>query len=137
MSYFKQFFCSTEPEYSVVIEDDDKVCYAYLYFNKEIIGDVWLYNNVESPAEPEWASRENLPFLNPVQFVSENLTPFDEGSDVIVDWSNVNGIVATIFVTSRRIAKLSGGAFPGWSSLVSQDGPLAKKMHDGWAYNGI
>lgn len=49
MSYFKQFFCSTEPEYSVVIEDDDKVCYAYLYFNKEIIGDVWLYNNVESP----------------------------------------------------------------------------------------
>ncbi|MGJ1404589.1 MULTISPECIES: hypothetical protein [Sphingobacterium] len=39
-------------------------------------------------------------------------------------------ILAKIFLSERLIAKLTVGARPGWSSLVTKDGPLAKKMAD-------
>ncbi|WP_367330694.1 hypothetical protein [Sphingobacterium multivorum] len=42
---------------------DDKVCY--------------VYNVAPTPSEPEWHKKENLPFLNPADFVKENLEPFD------------------------------------------------------------
>ncbi|WP_426792349.1 hypothetical protein [Sphingobacterium sp. WOUb80] len=128
MSYFKQFFCDIQPEFSVIIDDDDKVCYGYLYRGKKIVGDIWLYNNVQTPEEPEWHTKENLPFLNPLEFVRENLEPFREDTRVEVNWCEDNGIVASIYVVGRIIAKLREGACPGWSKVVSKEGPLAKLM---------
>ena len=49
-------FRSPDPRYSVVIEDDGRVAYAYLLHDDEIVGDVWLYNHGPAPAEPEWRS---------------------------------------------------------------------------------
>ncbi|MGB3108208.1 hypothetical protein [Sphingobacterium siyangense] len=72
--------------------------------------------------------KENLPFLNPAEFVKENLQPFDAISPVVVTWDFGKETVANIFLASRLIAKLTVGSFPGWSSLVTKDGPLAQKM---------
>lgn len=95
---------------------------------EKIVGDIWLYNKAPTPIEPEWHSKENLPFLNRAEFVKENLEPFDAWTPVEVTWDFGEEIVAKIFLSKRLIAKLTLGSFPGWSSLVTKDGPLAQKM---------
>jgi len=126
MSYFKEFLYDLKPEYSVIIEDDDKVCYAYLLIDNEIVGDVWLYNTMKSPVEAEWHSPDNLPFLNPIEFIKENIEPFDNDTNININWDSENKVVALIYISNRLIARLSEGDFPGSSSLVIKDGPLAK-----------
>lgn len=126
MSYFKEFLHDLKPEYSVMIEDDDKVCYAYLLIDNEIVGDVWLYNTMKSPVEAEWHSPDNLPFLNPIEFIKENIEPFDDETTININWNSENKVVAQIYISNRLIASLSEGDFPGSSSLVIKDGPLAK-----------
>ncbi|MCS4225784.1 hypothetical protein [Sphingobacterium sp. BIGb0165] len=129
MASLAKYVSNDNPEFSVFIEDDDKVCYAYLWKEGEkIIADVWLYNSAPTPVEPEWDSQENLPFLNPIAFVGENLEPFNASTIVEVNWEFGDETVAKIFVSSRLIAKLTEGSCPGWSSLVRKDGPLAQKM---------
>ena len=131
MGSLTKYVSNDRPEFAVLIEDDDKVCYAYL-LNEEkeerIVGDIWLYNRVPTPMEPEWHKKENLPFLNPAEFVEENLEPFEASSPVEVTWDFGEETVAKIFLASRLIAKLTVGSCPGWSSLVIKDGPLALKM---------
>ncbi|KKO89048.1 hypothetical protein AAW12_23070 [Sphingobacterium sp. Ag1] len=77
MGILTRYVSNDRPEFAVLIEDDDKVCYAYLLIESKIVGDIWLYNSVPTPSDPEWHKKENLPFLNPVEFVKENLEPFD------------------------------------------------------------
>jgi hypothetical protein len=128
MGSLTKYISNDRPEFAVFIEDDDKVCYAYLWKEKKIVGDIWLYNHATTPSEPEWHKKENLPFLNPAEFVKENLEPFDASSPVVVTWDFGEEMVANIYLASRLIARLTEGSCPGWSSLVSKDGPLAKKM---------
>jgi len=128
MGSLTKYVSDDHPEFAVLIEDDDKVCYAYLLNEERIVGDIWLYNSVPTPRESEWHKRENLPFLNPAEFVKENLEAFDAISPVEVTWDLGEETVANIFLASRLIAKLTVGSFPGWSSLVTKDGPLAQKM---------
>nr|WP_288807881.1 hypothetical protein [uncultured Sphingobacterium sp.] len=128
MASLTKYVSNVHPEYSVLIEDDDKVCYAYLLNDDKIVGDIWLYNSVPTPSEPEWYSKENLPFLNPAEFVKENLEPFSAISTVEVTWDFRVETVAKIFLSERLIAKLTVGSCPGWSSLVTKDGPLAQKI---------
>ncbi|MEL6732644.1 MAG: hypothetical protein AAFP83_16055, partial [Bacteroidota bacterium] len=40
-----QIKAEKNPAYAVVIEDDQKVAYAYLLHQGKIVGDVWLYNH--------------------------------------------------------------------------------------------
>ncbi len=128
MGSLTKYVSNDRPEFAVYIEDNDKVCYAYLWKEKKIVGDIWLYNHANTPNEPEWYNKENLPFLNPAEFVKENLKPFNASSPVEVPWDFGEETVANIFLASRLIAKLTVGARPGWSSLVTKDGPLALKM---------
>ncbi|WP_312192652.1 hypothetical protein [Sphingobacterium sp.] len=128
MGSLTKYVSNDRPEFAVFIEDDDKVCYAYLWKEKRIVGDIWLYNKAPTPSQPEWHSKENLPFLNPSEFVKENLEPFDAWSPIEVTWDFGEEIVANIFLASRLIAKLTVGSCPGWSSLVTKDGPLALKL---------
>ena len=124
-----KYVSNDHPEFAVYIEDDDKIWYAYLWKEGEnIIGHVWLYNVVPTPSEPELDIEGNRPFLNPEQFVKENLEPFDTWSPVEVTGDFSEEIVANIFLASRLIAKLTVGSCPGWSSLVNKDGSLAQKM---------
>ncbi|MGJ1508634.1 hypothetical protein [Sphingobacterium siyangense] len=89
---------------------------------------MWLYNVAATPIEPELQIEDPPPFLNSAEFVKENLEPFDAWSPVEVTWDFGEETVATIFLSERLIAKLTAGASPGWSSLVTKDGSLAQKM---------
>ncbi|APU97127.1 hypothetical protein K2F45_11390 [Sphingobacterium siyangense] len=122
MGSLTKYVSDDRPEFAVFIEDDDKVCYAYLWKEGE------LYNVAPTPSEPELQIEENHPFLNSAEFVSENLKPFDACAPVEVTWDFGEEIVAKIFLSERLIAKLIVGTSPGWSSLVTKDGPLAQKM---------
>lgn len=74
--FYKQFFCKTNQSYSLIIEDDGRVAYAYLLLNEEIIGDLWLYNQEETPSFSDWSNPDNMPFLNSQQFVRNIETDF-------------------------------------------------------------
>jgi len=128
MGSLTKYVSNDRPEFAVYIEDDDRVCYAYLLMEDKIVGDIWLYNSAPTPSKPEWYSKENLPFLNPAEFVKENLEPFDASTPVEVTWDFGEETIAKIFLSKRLIAQVTEGSCPGWSSLVTKDGPLALKL---------
>jgi hypothetical protein len=128
--YF-QIFCPYNDKYSIIIEDDEKVCYAYLLVDKDIVGDVWLYSRGKAPDTTEWKT-ENMPFLNPLQFVDleKVLHPITSPDKVELTWHMEENQLkeVQIHVRGELIAKMTIGSKPGWSSAVKADGPLAKKM---------
>jgi hypothetical protein len=132
-TFFKQMHCNENQQYSVVVEDDGEVAYAYLLDGEEIVGDVWLYNNGEAPATFPWKEGKKMPFTNPKVFLKENmhLLPIENNDEVSVIWSNYgNGAEAIVTIRGEIIAKLQSGSKPGWSKLVVKEGPLAKVFHE-------
>lgn len=118
--------------YSVVMEDNGRVAYAYLLNSDgKIVGDVWLFNRVDAPLEPEWTDPDKAPFANPADYAKEigGHHAF-ECSDFDIVWGRMpNGAVkATINHEGFCHAILGEGTKPGWSILASKDGPLAKAM---------
>lgn len=120
--------CNFNPDYAVIIEDDGIVAYAYLLFNEEIIADIWLYNQAETPEETEW-NEDDMPFLNPAEFVKEGIyvRPLSDGSDFECKWSIENGLInVDIYLYEILTARLQPDTKPGWSALVKKEGPLAR-----------
>lgn len=80
-------FSNPNSGYSVVLDDDGRVAYAYL-LNKDgaIVSDVWLYNRCLPPSEPEWKNPEKMPFANPIGFVKaiQDFSPIQNISEVSV-----------------------------------------------------
>jgi hypothetical protein len=70
--FFLQIFCDLNIAYSVIIEDDGRVAYAYLMKDENIIGDVWLYNQLDAPENTNW-DHKKMPFLNPIEFIAEGM----------------------------------------------------------------
>lgn len=131
--FFRQFSCKGNNKYSVVIEDDGRVCYAYLMEHNNIIGDVWLYNSAQTPPIINWSDKNELPFLNPAEFVDVGKMPAPPAgpSTVEIEWQmsgNAGVNEVTIYIQGRMIAKIKPGSKPGWSTVVRKDGPLAKKV---------
>jgi hypothetical protein len=125
-------FVSPFDESAVVIEDDGRVAYAYIFGRDgAICGDVWLYNRYPAPAEPEWHDPANMPFANSASFVNESsgfLLP-DSARDFSVTWAEAGGaLVARVFLRGGYFARLEAGAKPGWSALAARDGPLAQVL---------
>jgi hypothetical protein len=130
--FFHQFICPDRNEYSLIIEDDAKVCYAYLMSEEKIVGDVWLYNTATTPASVDWKNKDDMPFLNPSKYVDENkvISPISNSDQVELRWNMQQNelINVEILLGKRVVAKLAPGSKPGWSVAVSKDGPLAKCM---------
>ena len=130
-TFFKQIVNSECNSFSVVIEDDGRVCYGYLLQDRNVIGDIWLYNQSPTPQDTQWDKRD-MPFLNPAEFVKDNLIarPIISDKDVRVEWLFLTGACildqVRIFVRDELTAIIKPGAKPGWSILVKKDGPLAK-----------
>jgi len=127
--FYDQIFSQQNDCYSVVIEDDGKVAYAYLLKEEHIIGDVWLYNQAETPADPDWTDKESLPFLNGQEFVRDNITPILNVDEVRVEWTDdleVGGVL--LYIRDQFTAKLTINSKPGWSTNVTKDGPLARTI---------
>jgi len=122
-------YCEFDPHYSVVIEDDSRVAYAYLYEGEDIIGDVWLYNQQEPPVTSFWLP-EDMPFLNPKEYLLKEvaINPIACESDIRCEWteSKADGLIEVgIYIRDKFIASVAVGSKPGWSVLVAKDGPLA------------
>ncbi len=73
MSFLRRF---EHGDWAVVVEDDDRVVYAYLLRHNQIVGDVWLYNRVHAPHRSPWGQTDPMmPFLNPVEYVNSKEIP--------------------------------------------------------------
>jgi len=131
--FYDQFFCELNNDYSVIIEDDGKVAYAYLLYHEEIIGNVWLYNQKKTPDNVDWSNEDLMPFLNPREFVRTELKPLTKRHKIELVWKvdNEPGFVSVcIYINDKMIAKMTDGSKPGWSTIVLKDGPLAKIIRD-------
>lgn len=127
---YNQIICETNPDYSIIVEDDGKVAYAYLLKGSDIIGDLWLYNQAPTPSITAW-ERKDLPFLNPDEYVKETISPIKAKSELEINWSfKITGELeyVLIYVRGRLIAKLTLGSKPGWSTCVAKSAPLAQLL---------
>ncbi len=129
-TYQRKYTNAENPDYSIVIDDDGVVAYAYLLFGNTCIGDVWLYNQAEPPAVAEW-DKTQMPFLNPKEFITDDYTPpITNENEVDVIWVDEGDLMkVNIFIRGEHVATALEGAKPGWSIFVKKDGPLAKKMN--------
>lgn len=128
--FFMQIKCDSNSRYSVIIEDNGTVAYAYLMDEERIIGDVWLYNNAETPINAPWKEGKKMPFANPVTYLNmeKQISPLSDEDDVHVEWTLLHSDLTEVLINirSQLVAKLRPGSKPGWSSGVVADGPLAK-----------
>jgi len=133
--YYQQIFSSQCNEYSVVVEDNGMVCYAYLLSKNVVIGDVWLYNQSEAPSSTEW-KKEGMPFLNSLEYIKEwtKIFPISKSEEVIVEWvfsdSHCSLNQVKIIIRNQHTATIRPGSKPGWSLNVKKSGPLAKVLGD-------
>lgn len=128
-TFTNQILCEFDNYYSLKIEDDGRVAYAYLCEGEDVVGDVWLYNVQEAPQTSFWLP-EDMPFLNPKEYLSKDasIKPITDESEIRCEWteSKDDGLIEVgIYIRDKFIASVAVGAKPGWSVLVSKDGPLA------------
>jgi len=121
--------CEFDRNYSLKIEDDGRVAYAYLYEGEDVIGDVWLYNQQEAPAVSFWRA-EDMPFLNPTEYLEKDaaIKPITAETEIRCEWTeslNDGLIEVGIYIRDKFIASITSDSKPGWSVLVVKDGPLA------------
>lgn len=127
--FLQQITCEFDENYSVLIEDDGRVAYAYLLEYGDVIGDVWLYNQDDAPSDSNWVNQQT-PYLNPAEYLlpSAPISPIKKESEVRCEWTespNDSLIEAAIWIRDKFIAQVVSGSKPGWSTLVLKDGPLA------------
>ena len=129
--YYNQSFCETNNNYSVIIDDDGDVAYGYLIEDEKIIGDVWLYNQGVTPISADWVNGKKIPFLNPLDFIIENIKPINNNNEIRFVWYLSNDTMSLykveIYIRDKSIAYMIPGSKPGWSAVVYKDGPLAKR----------
>ena len=121
--------CEFDNHYSVIVEDDGRVAYAYILDGPDIVGHVWLYNQQEPPETSYWQEGE-MPFLNPKEYLSKDasIKPIRKHSEIRTEWTESKedgSIEAGIYIRDKFIASVEIGSKPGWSTLVIKDGPLA------------
>jgi hypothetical protein len=129
MGFVKQF---QHGDLEAIIEDDDRVAYAYLVRHGRIIADVWLYNRVPAPWRPPWNEpRGEMPFLNSAEYIAKSgstRSPLPEALNVVWSDPSQSDPEITIRIDNQPVAWLAPGTKPGWSALVVRDGPLARAM---------
>jgi hypothetical protein len=127
MGYVRQF---VHGGWKIVVEDDDRVAYAYLLHEGRIVADVWLYNRTPAPQRPPWQEpKGQMPFLNSAHHVHVGgsvRSPTPDAISVLWPDGTQSDLSITVCIDNDPIAWLAPGAKPGWSALVKRDGPLAR-----------
>lgn len=117
-------------DFSVLAEDDGKVAYAYLLHDKNIVSDLWLYNQAPTPESPEWRDRARMPFLNPRNFVIEEkmASPITENDIIKIETKlNEDGeLEVELYITGNLYGLLKAGAKPGWN-IAAEGWPSGKE----------
>lgn len=130
MSLFStQITCEFDENYAVLIEDDGRVAYAYLLAYGDVVGDVWLYNQMPAPTNSNW-HEQAMPYLNPAEYIDTKTTvsAIQDKSEIRCEWTESNDglIEVAVWIRDKFIAQMESGSKPGWSVLVVKDGPLAQ-----------
>ncbi|GAB3938266.1 hypothetical protein [Mucilaginibacter myungsuensis] len=128
-TFLTQIACEVDDAYSVLIEDDGRVAYAYLLEFGDVIGDVWLYNQDEAPTDSNWAMQSS-PYLNPREFLADgsDIKPIKDEKELRCEWTlsaSDSSVEVGIYIRDKFVASIESGSKPGWSVLVVKDGPLA------------
>jgi hypothetical protein len=116
-------------DYELWIDDDDRVCYAYLReADGRICADVWLYNRGPSPEQFE--DSRGVPPRNPARFVADVRFPLPNSpDDFSAQWWREGGVLyARVFIRKALVGILAPGIKPGWSIMAKKDGPVAKVL---------
>lgn len=131
-NFFDQFFCEEDKMYSIIIEDDTKVAYAYLLKGENVVSDVWLYNSEETPKNIDWNDIDNAPFLNPSTYANNVKEKIGKETleSIDIQWSILETIKVKISLKNGIIVVLEEGKLPGWSNNVIKSGPLALKLEE-------
>ena len=127
--FFLQAKCHFDSYYSVIIEDNGRVAYAYLMEGEDMVGEVWLYNQQPAPQNSNW-HEQPPPYLNTEEYIDKSVRvpPLTDKSEIYLEWTESpdNGAVEVgIYIREKFIAQITTGSKPGWSTLVIKDGPLA------------
>jgi len=123
-------------DYSVIVEDDGAVCYAYLWHKEKIVADVWLYNRTNTPIDAPWKlpnARELLPFKNAKKFVSDDYFKPPESNNEIRAQARLSGqhlLCVDIFFHEKHVATLVPGCKPSFALMAKCNGPLAKLLSE-------
>lgn len=127
--YYNQFIFKERSNYSIIINDDGIVAYAYLLDGENIISDLWIYNSsVQLYKDWNNITEEDLPLQNLDQYILKKIDLLQEEDIVKVDWFfNNQYIKATIYINNTLIGYLDNIDTVGYSTLVNQDTPIAKK----------
>jgi len=111
---------------ALVLEDDNRVAYAYLLENERVVSDVWLYNVAPAPETVQWDDPTGMPFLNPVHYCKIGPIPrLRPGSVIQCRWM-ANGV--ELFVDGVKWARLAPEVRPAWSRWALRKGPLAQPL---------
>lgn len=119
--------------WQLLVEDDDRTCYAYLLCAGVVVSDTWISNRVRA-ATPEWTlpnARALMPFTNPVPFVDcvdYGIRELDREA-LNVDFGGANdAITVHIRAANEIVAVVCASTKPGWSALAMSDGPCARAL---------
>ena len=118
-------------DYVFMFEDDGKVAYGYLLYQRKIVGDVWMYNRKPAPGIPEWTDHSKAPFLNAQEYTNEeDFKPVTQSEELEVRWWRTGRELdaADLYIRGAFHARLSPGSKPGWCALAVKDGPCAKVL---------
>ena len=135
MSFWRAFD-DEDSAYSVVVEDDDRVAYAYIYDREAggdsppIVADVWLYNVAAPPDSWARPTRPDEAPLNPSPYVSEELAVrLEEAREVVARWhSSDDARLVDVLADGVVYARLSAGSKPGWSRFAAAESPVARPL---------
>lgn len=131
VGYYNQFFCEEFVSYSVILDDDGQVGYAFLLQDRDIISDVWLYNVYPTTKTLGWQNREDFPFLNRLDYIKDEIfEPIKSDDEIDIVWKFNGSELQEVSISIRNTLRvvMTPGSKPGKSNWVIKDGPLAKKM---------
>lgn len=118
-------------KYTLTIEDNGSVAYAYLLDGDEIVSDVWLYNHGLPSDRADWNNPKGGPFKNVFPYIAHGIfKPLTDATEMRVEWLHEGDscIGVKLFVRGELFAFLKPGERPGQSKLIEKDGPLGKVL---------
>jgi hypothetical protein len=115
-------------DYSVMVEDNGEVCYAYFLSDSQTTGFVWLYNRGQAP--DTISGTRNEPVKNPRKYVLDlDFQPADSVQDFEAIWKVREGIPeCALYLRQKLLAVVGNGDNPGWNINAKSDGPFALSL---------
>lgn len=129
-AFADSFVCN--PAYVVCVDFNGKVAYACLCKDRLVLSEVWLYNAVSAPEQPDWLSQPlpTPPYLNSREFISEESFVVPRSKEAFdVRWFRLNGEVQVlIYINDDLHATMLAGERTGCCRLAKKNGPLANHL---------